>query len=118
MHPLLIDEQKGIMSTAFVPSTRDAGRLSTFRESVGPKQAYIRWSNLGHSSSGTWGVAVGEANKQSLLCVDDSDEPDAPAGHASILFEGLSRGQSKRAGRLLKEAAFLRGCLHDPEAID
>ena len=113
VHPALIDEQTGIMSTAFVPTMKDAGRLSTLRESVGAEQAYVRWVTLGLLSAGTWGVAVREAKQQALVCIDDSGESQTPRDHASIVFEGLSKGESKRAGRLLKDAASSRGCLHD-----
>jgi hypothetical protein len=112
VHPLQLDEDAVVQSAAFVPGSNDSGLLSTLRESVGPGPAFARWTDAGYESAGTWGISVGEAVSASLTCVDDSGRPDVPADHASIEFNGLSRKGMRKAGRVLRDAALARGCLH------
>jgi hypothetical protein len=100
------------MKTAFAPSERDAGLLSTLHGRIGAAEAYRRWTDVkGFDSIGTYGVEVGEVHNVGLGAVDDSAvvEPD----HVSIDFrEAPTKGRIAQLGRKLRDAAVARGCLH------
>lgn len=94
------------MSTAFSPSTRDVGMMSTLRGRVDPQEAHRRYTeDLGYESLGTWGVQVGHAQDLNLECVDDGEIGALPSDHASVDFKSLSRGARKVAGRKLRDLA-------------
>lgn len=96
------------MSTAFSPSSRDEGMLSTLRGRVAPKEAHRRYTrDLGYDSLGTWGVRVGDAHDLKLTCVDDGGIGEAPVDHASVDFGALARNDRKVAGRKLRDLAGL-----------
>lgn len=100
------------MKTAFAPSRRDDGLLSTMHGRVGPAEAYRRWIEEKRLESiGTYGVEVGEALDLQLGVLDDSAmvEPD----HVSVDFRNVpSKGQVAQIGRKLRDAAVAHGCLH------
>lgn len=108
-----IQTNAGISSEAFVPSEDDRDLLSTLRGRVDPAEAYRRWTeDLSHESLGTYGVAVGEVEGAGLRAIDDEGSAGV-ADHASIDFTALaSKGQQKKRGRKLRDAAIQRGCLH------
>ncbi|WP_133794309.1 hypothetical protein [Actinokineospora alba] len=90
--------------------------LSTLRGHVGPDEAYRRWTEeKGFKSVGTYGVTVGEVVNENLKAVDDAAEVNEP-DHVSIDFSQiLSKARKKQAGRILRDAAKARGCLHAPK---
>lgn len=114
VHPSLLTPAGEIMKTAFAPSDRDAGLLSTVHGRVAPAEAYRRWTqDKGLESIGTFGLEVGEVLDLSLGVLDDSAvvEPD----HVSIDFRQVpSKGRVLQLGRKLRDAAVARGCLHGP----
>lgn len=112
VHPEELDEAVGIQSLAFRPGSSHGFLLSTLREAVGPETAFERHVTAGLESAGTWGVSVGEAEGQSLVCLDDADPPDTPEDHASIDFNVVGRKQQVRAARGLRDAALARGRMH------
>lgn len=112
VHPDEVDEVVGVQSSAFRPGNAHGFLLSTLREAVGPATAFDRHVASGLDSAGTWGVTVGEAESQSLVCVDDAHLPEVPEDHASIDFNPVGRKQQVRAARGLRDAALTRGCLH------
>lgn len=115
VHPVHLDEESVVQSVAFSPSRDHQGLLSTLRERVGPEEALRRHKDSGLATAGTWGVSVGEADENSLPCLDDEHLPDSPPDHASIDFSALSRKGAVRAAKLLRDAAIARGCLHEAE---
>lgn len=119
VHPDELDEVRGLLSTAFNPTSAHDFMLSTLREAVGPDEAFKRHVERDLKSAGTWGVSVAESEVASLVCVDDAHLPDTPADHASIDFNVVTgRKQRQRAARLLRDAAHDRGCLHAPPSED
>lgn len=108
-----VDTDAGISSEAFVPSEDDKDLLSTLRGRVDPAEAYRRWTeDLSHESLGTYGLAVAEVGEVGLRAIDD-EVLAGVADHASIDFTLIvSKGQHKRRGRKLRDAAVERGCLH------
>jgi ribosomal protein S18 acetylase RimI-like enzyme len=100
---------------AFVPSERDKGLLSTLRETVGPEEAYRRWTeDQGRISVGTFGITVAEIQNESLTAIDDAEATSQP-DHASVDFTSVSsKGQRRQIGRRLRDAAVARGCLFQP----
>lgn len=100
--------------TAFVPSERDKGLLSTLREAVGPEAAYRRWTEEGRISVGTFGISVAELQSENLTAIDDA-EATAQPDHASVDFTSVpTKGQRSQIGRRLRDAAVARGCLFQP----
>ena len=112
VHPVLLKSSGEIMGTAFTPSDRDAGLLSTLHGRIGAAEAYRRWTeSWGFDSIGTYGLEVGEVHDVGLGALDDSAlvEPD----HISIDFRTVpTKGQIRQIGRKLRDAAVARGCLH------
>lgn len=114
VHPTQVLNDGRPDSSAFSPSPRDAGRLSTRRESVGPQTAYEDWRKAGRDSAGTWGIRKGDF-VDGLIAYDDSSEAGNPADHASVDFQGLNSSRHRKVGRRLRDASHDRGCLHLPE---
>ncbi|PFG33647.1 hypothetical protein ATL42_1530 [Sanguibacter antarcticus] len=110
----LLDEACGIMSTAFTPSPRDAGRLSTLH-AVDPYEAHRRYTEeLELESAGTWGIEVGLASSLHLPAYEDSCLPGMPADHASVVFTAHTKGQQAQRARKLRDAALSQGPLFTP----
>lgn len=115
VHPTQFPDGQ-ISSEAFKPSVRDKDMLSTLREHVGPEEAYRRWTeDKGFKSVGTYAVTVEEVTNEELRAIDDAAEMGEP-DHASIDFTQIDgKGKKKQAGRMLRDAAAARGCLHRPQ---
>lgn len=115
VHPGLLDPTVGVMKTAFTPSDRDCGLLSTLRGSVDAREAHQRWIAIpGHESAGTWGISVGEAADLSLPSLDDGHVPGMPRDHASVDFRKHSKGLRLQLGRKLRESSVKAGPLFVP----
>ena len=113
--PVFLSEACGIMSSAFTPSARDAGRLSTL-QGVSPGEAHRRYTeDLKLASAGTWGVNVGLAASLDLPAYADSALPGTPDDHASVDFNAHSKGQQTQRGRKLRDAALHEGPLFTPQ---
>ena len=106
---------EGMSKEAFIPNPDDAGRMSTHREAIGPIEAHRRYTeDEGRVSAGTWAVTVGEVDGVGAHALDDAAVMMKP-DHASIDFNPLpTRGQWKKAGRKLRDAATARTCLYPP----
>lgn len=111
VHPNHLFDDGSMSSVAFQPGPNDALRLSTRREALGAEQAFKEWTKTSESS-GTWGVSVGEVHGTGLFALDDSAMPEMPEAHASVAFDGLSRGRVKQSARKLRDAAQNRNCLY------
>lgn len=114
--PTVVLQPDGVpMKTVFVPYDSDL-KVSTLRGTVGPEEAYRRWTeDLGYESAGTWGVAVAEVTDKGLTVIDDSCIPENPAEHASIdysAFADASASKRQQIGRKLRDHASERGRLH------
>lgn len=113
VHPSQADDDGVPMRVAFEPSDQHGSLLSTKRERVTPEGAYREWVEAGRSSTGTWGVSLGEVTKAELHAVDDEATCGISA-HAAINFRGESKGEKKRKSRILRDHAVNRTCLYRP----
>lgn len=114
VHPIMCPDGEPAR-TAFTPTKKDDGKLSTLRGRVSADEAYRRHvEGLQLQSAGTWVVTVGEANDAGCVALDDGDDLGVP-DHASVDFsEAGSRRNVERAARKLRDAAVTRGCRFVP----
>jgi len=115
IHPSHFLEDGAMSSIAFKPGGGDAGHLSTRQQFIGAERAYREWTKS-HDSEGTWAVSVGEVVSLGLGAIDDSDKPEMPEGHASIVFDGLANKPVAQKARKLRDAATNRGRLHPEQS--
>lgn len=113
VHPVMLGEDGQPARTAFTPSTRDAGMLSTLRGSVGAQEAHRRHvEDRELASAGTWAVTVGEVDGAGCAALDDATDLGV-VDHASVNFTNAEGPAAvKRAARKLRDAAAARGCLY------
>lgn len=118
VHPIHLDEDRGLHKGAFSPTPRDDGMVSTLRGYVSPAEAFRRHTQgSGLRSAGTWGVSVGEVNGAGVSAVDDAHVAGMPADHASIDFRRVPekpRSARLRVADALRAAAVKRGPLYQP----
>ncbi len=109
VHPIMCPDGEPAR-TAFTPTKKDEGKLSTLRERVGADEAYRRHvEGLQLQSAGTWAVTVGEVDGAGCTAVDDGEDL-AVSDHASVDFTAVGgRGAIERAARKLRDAAVARG---------
>ncbi|MCP2048183.1 UNVERIFIED_ORG: hypothetical protein J3D58_002255 [Paenarthrobacter nicotinovorans] len=119
------------MSVAFIPTPKDARKLSTDRERASAQDSFERYERTtGTAPNATWGISVGEildANQvldeerreAGKLCViDDANKDGNHEDHASVCFPDMpiSKNQERksyeRMGKDLKRVAIERGKLH------
>lgn len=122
VHPAWIRDGR-VTSQAFRPTKKDEDRLSTARSSLTSAEGAFQLHTSGRelASAGSWGVTVGECNKQSLPCVPDPTtsppEKVPDPAHCYVNFKGLeSRGAIELAGAALTRHATARGCIYAPPA--
>lgn len=121
VHPRQHDAAKGALRTAFTPSERHQGLLSTLRGRVAPDEAHRRHRIAELESVGTWPVEVGHAASHQLTCLDDGGVGGLPQDHASIDFNGIpprddlsQKALVAQAARKLAERANEIGPLYIP----
>lgn len=108
VHPAQVTDGEA-QSVAFLPSAAHEYLLSTSREWIGAKRAYVEHLGRGLESEGSWSFTVGDASATGLQVFDDSSKPTFPPGHASVDFRDLSDPVRRKKARRLKEAAGKRG---------
>lgn len=110
VHPSQIQDDGKPFSAAFAGQQEHDFLLSTRRASIGIERIEAEWSEE-QGWSGSWGITVAETSAQGLPAFDDSTLEDAPEGHVSVDFRGLSKGQRLKKAGVLRDAAFERGPL-------
>ncbi len=105
-----------VMSPAFRPTRKDAGRLSVDDGSqISAEAAWKRHTTARNLSSvGVLSVTVNECQGERLSVVPEP-EPDAPE-HVVIDFNKLTKNQTVAVARRLKEKAVERGWQYGPVA--
>lgn len=114
VHPTQVDDGR-LSSSAFIPSQRDEGQLSTSRASkISAQAAFEDYTQVRKRQSfGVCAVSVGEVSGEALRAVDDSEAPseeELPPGHAYVDFRGIdSTNKRKKIGARLRDKAEVRG---------
>lgn len=105
-----------VMSPAFTPTRKDAGRLSVDDGNrISAEAAWKRHTTVRNLSSvGVLSVTVSECRGEGLSVVPEP-EPDAPE-HVVIDFNKLTKNQTVAVARRLKEKAVERGWQYGPVA--
>ncbi len=115
VHPAWIQEGR-ITSQAFRPTLKDQNKLSVNRDSkTSPEDAYRLYTEERKlSSSGVWGVSVGEIREIGDLHIqqDPLNTPVNDPSHCLIDFSEIpSKGRVVSISSKLSDKARLRGCL-------
>lgn len=112
IHPTFI--QKGtITSQAFVPTPKDESKLSCYNGGlITAEKSYRHYTEeLLQVSAGVMGITANECRAVQLKSVADGEPfPE----HAHIPFDGLSNGETRKAGQKLRDYALQRGWLFQP----
>lgn len=111
VHPALISE--GIVSSsAFMPTARDEGQLSTARSTkVSAERHYKEFSQSGHESAGVYAIKTEDIRDEELRWIDnESVQPESVymTGHAYIDYRLYPKDKMrKRKARSLARKAVL-----------
>lgn len=102
-----------LTSQAFIPTAKDKGRLSVYDGSlIAPGDAWRHYTGvLGYTSDGTMSVTSGDCDELDLPVESD---PEPFPEHAVIVFEKLSKSQTRKRARKLADRASRRGWTYRP----
>lgn len=106
-------EDGGPSRLAFIPTTKDDGKLSMDRSSTtNAKACFENFGALGLRSEGVYGLTPNEFSAQPspVDCFESPLEHNPHHSHAE--FVGLTHGQTKAKSQELRRRAILRGKLH------
>lgn len=108
VHPALISDGV-VSSSAFMPTPRDEGQLSTARSTkVSAEKHYKEFSQSGHESAGVYAIKTEDIRDEELRWVDnESVQPESVymTGHAYIDYRLYSKKVQKRKARSLAHKA-------------
>ena len=109
VHPVLISDGV-VSSSAFMPTARDEGQLSTARSTkVSAEQHYKEFSQSGHESAGVYAIKTEDIRDEGLRWIDnESVQPESVymTGHAYIDYRLYPKDKvRKRKARSLARRA-------------
>ncbi|MBW8172134.1 hypothetical protein K0651_03610 [Ornithinimicrobium sp. Arc0846-15] len=114
--PHLLRDGRQVATSAFGPSTADAGKPSYSRSLIVTAQEARDWhsANARKPSEAVYGVSVGEVIQSGSVVVDDSDCPIAndesrAPGHCFVDFRGLPKPEERELRAKLYMHAMERG---------
>ena len=100
-------------SAAFRPTPKDEHKLSVYDgDLITAAAAFAHYRGRKLESVGVLAVTVEECTRQELQV---HSSPEHFPEHAEIDFSGLGSSQCERKGKKLREAAEIRGWLHQAE---
>lgn len=112
IHPNFIKQGRPT-SAAFRPTPKDEHKLSVYDgDMITAAAAFAHYRGRKLESAGVQAVTVEECASQDLSVYSSPAEfPE----HAEIDFSGLSNSQCEKRGKKLREAAVIRGWLHQAQ---
>ena len=118
IHPKFYEDSYPV-SSQFVPTPKDEGKLSVDRSSLTDAAgAHARYTGNGFQSAAVYGVTVSEFGAEKLSCHSDPLAADgklaANPAHAYADFTAFTGTQQKNIGKRLRNVAVTRGRLHPP----
>lgn len=106
-------EQDGPSRLAFIPTTKDSGKLSMDRSATtSAKSSFEDFAALGLKSDGVYGLTPKEfsTDPNPVSCYESPLDHNVHHSHAE--FSTLSNGQKKVKSQELRRKALARGKLH------
>jgi hypothetical protein len=118
VHPLFVQANQvsiqtfSVTSQVFKPTPKDDKRLSVYNgDKFSAEDAFLHYSNEGHSSVGVLSVCVGECITAGLTTSEDNIPFD---GHAHIDFTGLGNNTIEKKAKILRNNEVQRGWQYGP----
>ena len=113
IHPEQYDKCNDPTSQAFLPTKKDADRLSVDRASLTTAETSLKlFRKNGGTADEVYALTVGQFRANGIPCVGDPIEGNGKLpnqAHAYADFGEYGSGQKRNKARRLKEAAIARG---------